>query len=214
MSENKIDWSLVVEAAKDLEPMIKDDRNQTDNYSFVSIDEYYKFAAKALLKKGLTWTVSTIHIQRHDDVWTWFLRFTLRDKAGNAEDVADIPVTHAYEGPQTTGKVFSYGEKIFMRTLLKAVTGEPDADSSASKKGQPASRPKPAVDSEAPVFTQSYDSLIKKILESPTKAGLLKVLTENEPAIRWAKENDSDKFDAIRQARWTREKQIQEGESA
>ena len=41
---------------------------------------------------------------------------------------AEMSILHPLQGAQTTGSAASYAEKIFLRTLFKIVTGEPDAD--------------------------------------------------------------------------------------
>lgn len=138
----------IIAVAAAMEPLVKRDTNPDGGWKFVSIDDYYEKAASKLLAAGVSWVAVEESFQDLDNLPRWRFRFDVFDAEGNWwEGAGRVTVPHEFEGPQTAGKVVSYAEKVFLRQLLKLVTGEPDADVSSAKrrdKGS-ASRGEPAV---------------------------------------------------------------------
>lgn len=128
----------VAEVAVQIEPLKKETRNNDAGFNFVSIDDYYSKVANFVMAEGLYWKLTEAHCQALNtgDILTTykasvfdFVNF-LAD-----EDYCNITILHPAQGAQTAGSSQSYAEKIFMRQAFKIVTGEPDADYFARKKG-------------------------------------------------------------------------------
>lgn len=207
-------------AAEGLESLAADDRNQEGGWSFVSIDKYYDTAARALRREGLTWSVTATNLQQIGPVWVWTLLFTLRADDGQEQFVSVIPVTHEYDGPQTTGKAFSYGEKIFMRTLLKAVTGEPDADSSPARSGKPkrprqgpvqeiAAQPPEGPERAPPSLAEQLVAFKASLAAAQDEQGIHAAVKKHRDFIRDSHRQDPDIFEQARKARWAREDELE-----
>lgn len=128
----------IIQAAPKL---FKDERNEFAKYNYVSIDTYYENFASLAAKHGLTWVareVSFETIEASDDrggrsrtlaKMTYTFDVYLSG-VGYVEDFTRFTLLHPITGAQTTGSAVSYAEKVFIRTAMKAVTGEPDADAS------------------------------------------------------------------------------------
>lgn len=153
--------AILLTAQKELPKLAKADHNQYENFSFVKIDDYYEKIAPILLDHGFFWNLTCDDVQvLFDNIMLWKIRVrfqleadeSVRNNVYMGETV--IPVVHHYDGPQTTGIVFSYADKIFLRTMFKIVTGEKDADSSAKRPYQPL--PVPSIDLETvqPAFRE------------------------------------------------------------
>ena len=128
----------LIEVAAKLGKISKDAENPHERWSYVSIDEYYAKVASAAINAGVSWHVEEESFEFVESVETICkARYTFT--VYNNEDdqtifMGPLTVVHPYEGAQTTGKMVSYAEQIFMRQLLKVVTGEPDADATAPSK--------------------------------------------------------------------------------
>jgi hypothetical protein len=129
----------LIEVAQALGKITKDSENPFEKWGYVSIDEYYDKVASAILLSGLSW-----YVEEKEFEFIWAAEaivkasylFTIYDGDKEPMMIGPLTVIHPYEGAQTTGKMVSYAEKIFMRQLLKVVTGEPDADATAPTKGK------------------------------------------------------------------------------
>jgi hypothetical protein len=126
----------------------KDQENRFANYAYVSIDKYYEQFARIAAKHGLTWItreaecdvveVSVVAEGRgraRDEgpkirtyVKTTYACDIYLAGVGVITDVGRVTIFHQLTGPQTAGSSASYAEKVFFRVMLKAVTGERDAD--------------------------------------------------------------------------------------
>lgn len=113
------------------------DKNESENFAFVSIDEYYEKVALQIAQRfGLCWVFQeeTAQEQRFSgDCNDLHIRkvfsVTIFDDTGDAMSLAhNISVTLPYEGATTTGKALSYADKAFMRQTFKIPTKEADAD--------------------------------------------------------------------------------------
>lgn len=135
----------IIEAIKAVRSKVtslkKDEVNKHGGYNFVPIDTYYEKVAKVANDAGLIWRTKEI-------------KFDTLDGQGKNRDRTYAKVTFSYDlfvdedefldymqvtimapidGAQTTGIVYSYADKVFMRVAFCVVTGEQDADSTPSE---------------------------------------------------------------------------------
>ena len=112
----------------------KEDRNQFQNYNFVSIDKYYEVVARAATQQGLSWfcqetSSEIVNFGEGKGAIRFEFAFTMFHISGQVVPVYDrISIYHPLQGAQTSGSAASYAEKLFMRKAFKVVTGEDDAD--------------------------------------------------------------------------------------
>lgn len=216
----------IIKASKEMEPLIKGDHNPEDGYAFVSIDTYYEKAAKVAFNHGLSWTMTERSIDRRGDTYVWSYSFTVFDEEGNyINNFAKISVPHDFEGPQTSGKVVSYADKVFARQLFKLVTGEADADSTPSRKRKAAPKAKSVgrdeildydKDKEAPVSgTDDFDleQLISNIKTAGSNAELARLIENNKKHIAKVRksefEGDLEIYQRIADARTKRIEELE-----
>ena len=112
----------------------KEDRNQFQNYNFVSIDKYYEVVARAATQQGLSWfcqetSSEIVNFGKDKGAIRFEFAFTMFHVSGQVVPCYDrISIYHPLQGAQTSGSAASYAEKLFMRKAFKVVTGEDDAD--------------------------------------------------------------------------------------
>lgn len=199
----------VIKVAREMPELTKNDTNESGGWKFVSIDDYYRTAAKALLKEGVNWTCVETDFTDHNGLIRWQFEFSLYDVEGNVwENCGRVTVPHEYDGPQAAGKVVSYAEKVFLRQLLKLVTGEPDADVTPQKRAKPSrtqNRSEPPVRIDPPANESgqeiSYSDLIAGIKDASTENDLNLFVEKNKKVIARASKNDPDVFKKIAAAR-------------
>lgn len=116
--------------------MTHDEQNKHDSYSYVSIDKYYEQVAPIATKAGLAWRGREVSFDmvpgmgaRGDRTYVKVtFSYDLMADGETAEDYTRITILSPISGPQTTGQVYSYADKVLMRTLGCVSTGEQDAD--------------------------------------------------------------------------------------
>ena len=158
---------------KNLQPFVKDERNPHANFAYVSIDKFYATIPAKMREAGLWWTVREVeasmqYVMQGDKqptckfVYEFDLLFRPeirsdrgvpdpnQNMGGVVPAIDKITIFIQRQGAQTSGAARSYAEKLFMRHLLKIVTGEkddqhmqteqhmPDADASNPNWGMPA----------------------------------------------------------------------------
>lgn len=112
----------------------KEDRNNFQNYNFVSIDKYYEVVARAATQQGLSWfcqetSSEIVNFGKDKGAIRFEFAFTMFHISGQVVPCYDrISIYHPLQGAQTSGSAASYAEKLFMRKAFKVVTGEDDAD--------------------------------------------------------------------------------------
>lgn len=203
----------IIKVARDIEPLVKGEEHD-EGWKFVSIDEYYATAAKALLKAGVSWVIREERValvDPHLDGLGWTYVFDVFNEEIYIRDFTKFTVPHDLEGPQTAGKVVSYAEKIFMRQLLKLVTGEADADTSATKKGVRRKRIQPVGETVAPTsaapaedLTITYEELEELIGKTRTQSELDLLIDKMKRKILWAQNNDPAIYRRLADARTKR----------
>ena len=117
-------------------PMGTDAANPHGGYNYISIDKYYTHVAKAINEAGLVWRTKEVGYElipnqgkeRNRTYVKVQLQYDLYKGDECIEDYSRVTVLTPVDGPQTTGQVFSYAEKVFMRVLACVPTGEKDAD--------------------------------------------------------------------------------------
>lgn len=113
-----------------------DSENKHGGYNYVSIDTYYEKVARLANEAGLVWrtkekSFDLIPNQGKDKNRTYAkatFNYSLYAGAMAAEDWMEITIIIPIDGPQTTGSLYSYADKVFMRVAFCVVTGEKDAD--------------------------------------------------------------------------------------
>lgn len=121
---------------KAIKPIAHDANNPHDNYDYVSIDKYYAEVARTATEVGLIWrtreltydTVDNMGRGRDRTYIKCVFGYDLMANGAEAEDYMRVTILSPLAGPQTTGQLYSYADKVFMRVLGCVVTGEKDAD--------------------------------------------------------------------------------------
>lgn len=122
--------------------LAKDATNAHANYKYVSIDSYYEVFPKVAAKHGLTWVTREVAFSTIDSppdergkvrtlVCVRYAFDVYLAGVGYIPDFTTFTLIHQLTGAQTAGSCVSYAEKVFIRTAMKAVTGEKDADADA-----------------------------------------------------------------------------------
>lgn len=207
--------SLIQKIAKTslaLGPLGKNDRNPHHKYAYVSIDSYYEAVPTLAAENGVFWTTTEEDVSDtpSGEIRTKY-RFDVYDlESDKAEDrlTIMISVTHPFQGAQTSGASFSYAEKVFMRSLFKIVSGEPDSDGldapqergrktvgQRDQESTPASRPalKKLEPQSASVETEAatlYGELSDKFSKMVTVEDLANVLVQERKNINKLKSLD------------------------
>lgn len=131
----------VLKVRKGLGVLKKTDFNPHDSYNYVSIDTYYEKIAGKATEMGLLWrareqTYEFMEMQGRSGSRTWVRVVFMYDLYVEDEafpDYMKITVIAPVAGAQTTGQLYSYADKIFMRTAFAVPTGEKDADGNESE---------------------------------------------------------------------------------
>lgn len=141
--------SAICKIISEIKPLEKSEENRFAGYSYVPIDAYYASYGKAMARHGLTFVSREVDVRlvevtasaekrgrggRDEPATprtmvqaTYEFDLYLAGK-GCVTGVGRTTVIQGLTGPQTAGSMQSYAEKVFFRTLLKAVTGEQDGD--------------------------------------------------------------------------------------
>jgi len=118
-----------------------DAHNPHSDYTYVSIDAYYERVIPIACDCGLVWRTREVNwdfvegMGRGKDrtyVKARF-QFDLFADGAAALDYMTITVISPLEGAQTSGQLFSYADKVFMRVAFGIATGEKDADHNATE---------------------------------------------------------------------------------
>jgi hypothetical protein len=131
-SKSIIQAILAVRAAAPI--LGKDHDNKFSNYKYVSIDQFYETIKPLASNAGLIWRARMIDWKINMDVGKAgsvmaVVAFDLYHKDGTSfVDYMTVPIINSLVGAQTSGQIFSYAEKVFMRAAFGVATGEADAD--------------------------------------------------------------------------------------
>lgn len=130
----------IIEAIRDARSKIRsiktDEFNRHDNYAYVSIDTYYEKVATIATGCGLVWrarekSFDLVENQGGKKDRTYVratFAYDLFNGADAAMDYMTITIFAPVVSAQTTGQLYSYADKVFLRTTLTVPTGEKDAD--------------------------------------------------------------------------------------
>lgn len=136
MTVSKDIIEAVLTVRKNATSIKKDAKNQHGGYNYVSIDTYYEKIASVATQAGLIWSTKETNFElipnqgRSKDrtyVRSTF-SYSLMVKDQVAENYMSVTIVSPIDGPQTTGQLFSYADKVFMRVAFCVPTGEVDAD--------------------------------------------------------------------------------------
>lgn len=120
----------LIEVAKGLPTLNKGEENP-EGWKYPSIDSYYQFIGKKLSAAGILWTMRERGYVLTDGIISATYAFDVYSEDEILRDFSILTVFHDYEGSTTCGKLISYADKVFLRQLVKAVTGEIDSDATA-----------------------------------------------------------------------------------
>lgn len=118
--------------------LVKSAENKHGGYNFVPIDTYYEKVASLATKAGLIWrsqekSFELVNIQTKSGDKTHAkatYSYSLYLKEHEFPDFMTVTIINQVVGAQTTGQLFSYADKVFMRVAFCVRTGEEDADAS------------------------------------------------------------------------------------
>ena len=171
--------SALVNAAKAMPSLVKDDKNVHGGYNYAGIDLFYSDVASVALGFGLTWKVREVSFDvmpdfgKYGTIVTGYAFDLMHEETGTIWlDFFACSIAHPPQGAQTAGSALSYADKLFMRTVFKVVTGEKDADATDNTMGANANS-SPATDmfAPAPVFGDGLNARIaEQIAAKPDPA--------------------------------------------
>lgn len=129
-------YDTILKIRKDVPSIKHDTENKHDSYTYVSIDRYYTSVASVISKHGLVWRTRMVAFDlleaqgKNKDRTYVRASFAYDLQVGDSfiQDYMTVPIVAPLTGAQTTGTVFSYAEKVFMRVTFCVATGEEDAD--------------------------------------------------------------------------------------
>lgn len=164
-----------------------DASNPHGEYTYVSIDRYYEKVGKAVTAAGLIWRTREVAFDIIDNVAKDKTRAHVKAKfaydlyhgATEFLDYMTVTIISPVDGAQTTGQVYSYADKVFMRVTFCVVTGEKDADANAQesltveRKGSSSTAndflesPKAAADPKPSAPLPPHDKATGEVLDLP-----------------------------------------------
>lgn len=126
----------VLATRKAVKTLKHDETNPHGGYTYVSIDTYYEKIASVAAEQGLIWrtretSFELVPNQGKEKNRTYVkasFAYDLMVGAAEALDYMAVTIISPIDGPQTTGQLFSYADKVFMRVAFCVSTGEKDAD--------------------------------------------------------------------------------------
>lgn len=172
----------VLKTRKTVKPLLKDDNNPHGGYTYASIDAYYLHIAKAATECGLIWRTRETEYTlldgygRTKDRTFVKAKFAVDLYAGGSElpEYMTCTIVMPLDGAQTTGQLFSYADKVFMRVAFAVATGEADADA-----GKPEAVVSTKVTVSDPILGGS--TVIKDATGNPVQANNMPVDGQDKP---------------------------------
>jgi hypothetical protein len=159
--------TALLKIAQEVPNLEKENKNAYGKYSYVSIDDYYSKVAKIAHNNGINWVIKENVVQLLGNAIQFSYGFDVYSSDGEmVENFTAFSVIHPIQGAQSSGSAASYAEKLFMRTVFKCRTGEPDADDT-----DPDAINKASAAAIAKKFAPAKSS-------APTKQGVSKTITE------------------------------------
>ena len=128
---------------KSVPSITKDEENKHGGYRYVSIDQYYASVASVATAQGLVWRTRQTDFEFIPNQGKLkdrtFIKATfaydVSKGATSIQDYMTVTVAAPFDGPQVTGVLYSYAEKVFMRVAFCVQTGEQDADAIPPERG-------------------------------------------------------------------------------
>ena len=197
---------------KAVKPMAHNEENPHDGYAYVSIDKYYAEIARVANDVGLVWRTKEGEFdflpgqgRNHDRTWIkCVFNYDLMVGQAIAEDYMKVTIISPIQGPQTTGQLYSYADKVFMRVLGCCVTGEKDADANPTKPARDSDLNLDTAEKTAPAQPSNvvplHDKDTGEILEgplSPEERELVVREKDGMPLIDTRKITDENKAKAV-----------------
>lgn len=131
----------VLEVREKVPALAKDTVNPFAKYNYAPIDAYYERIKPVATAAGLGWRareLSYTHIPEGKGSYRGSYSFDLFVKTGEVSmDYMSVTIVGHDQGAQTTGQLFSYAEKVFMRAAFGVETGEADADAQDNRPSSP-----------------------------------------------------------------------------
>lgn len=124
----------ILECRRAIKALGQDDFNPHGGYKYVSIDKYYTAIARTLTEKGLVWRCretlfELVPNQGKSKDRTYVkssMNYDVMVGQHMASDYMKITIVQPIDGAQTTGQLYSYADKVFMRVAFHVATGEKD----------------------------------------------------------------------------------------
>jgi hypothetical protein len=168
-------------ASAEMPDLRKGEQNKYANYAYASIDDFYREVVPVMLRHGLTWRTRQISYTVEPKHIVAEYEMDLIHRGGAMlPNYFNCTIVHPLAGAQTSGSALSYAEKIFMRSVFKVATGEPDADATdnttQAAAQMPATRTAPKVTPPPVKLTPAEKknaSIVTKILETKDQVGAL-----------------------------------------
>lgn len=145
--------AAILAVRKDMKSIKKDEFNPHDRYDYVSIDRYYEQVATMASAAGLIWrarekSFELVENQGGKKDRTYARAAFIYDlfvSGACSMDHMTITIFAPVAGAQTTGQLYSYADKVFMRTTFCVPSGEKDADATETEelRNRPATDPFP-----------------------------------------------------------------------
>ena len=132
--ENKNICAAVAAAISDVYILGKEDKNQHQNYSFVSIDKFLEHVNPICAKHKLFPSVNMEHVEYYnassrngEQQWGRFnFEITLIHESGESLPKTKLTVPLQINGAQSSGSAQSYALKQYFRSLFMIPTGDKD----------------------------------------------------------------------------------------
>lgn len=194
----------MVAAALAAPSLKKEERNNEAKFNFVGIDRFYSDVAKVLHDMGIGWKTVEVgidlipHAYQQEMIVLQKFRFDVWDSESGEyqEGYSFLTIPAPFSDAQTAGISLSYADKAFLRTSLKIVTGEKDADHFAKAKGKPNKAEVAQANTDDPLPELDESSKDAKQAEPETKKKPTTRKTD-KPAAEAAGEAASDQFAVI-----------------
>lgn len=133
----------IINITKEVPSLAKTEDNKFARYKYTPIDGYFEKIPKLAAHHGLFWRMRQVGFEQYQGGVEYTFCFDLIHKTGAMlPEYSRITIIHPLQGAQTAGSAFSYGEKIFMRSTFKIVTGEEDADATDAQQVKPRTKTK------------------------------------------------------------------------
>ena len=211
MAESSKINTAIARAMKEVQKLVKDDRNEHGNYSFASIDKFLDACRPICAAHGLHPNIdgvaSDTFMAGTNKLWGKFsYRISMNHESGESTEPSGMDVMLPLTGAQTSGSAQSYALKQYLRGLLMISTGEKDDPDFH----QPA--PKDGVDGVVPeVSSKTLEELEAEVKSKKTLVALNQWNQDNAVQIIQLQNENPDAFNRLYSIWEEKQKEITNG---